>query len=87
MQPEANTPGHAAVLRAARLFRLGMDGDANSSLVVLVDDLATRLAAGELAAGETIAELLGQVLAAQERGDVLGLADLLEFGLAPHLAC
>ena len=66
-------------------FRLGMHGAGSEGLVALIDRLLgevqnagmTPLQLNELSA------LLGEILAAQERRDLLYLADLLQYRLAP----
>jgi hypothetical protein len=50
----------------------------------LVDELGAHLAARPALAAE-LAPLLAQIRSAQERGDPIGIADRLEFELAPAL--
>lgn len=71
---------------AAAAHRLGMVGAGGAQLARLVDELTLTLAQRpEL--GAALAPLLSEIVAAQERGDPVGLADLLEHGLAPRLSC
>jgi hypothetical protein len=65
---------------AAASNRLGMTGQGGVELARLVDELLVHLGRRpELAAA--LAPLLAQVVAAQERGDPIGLADRLEHEL------
>jgi hypothetical protein len=75
----------AALARSAAAFhRLGMLGQGGEALAQLVDGLLVLLAdEAELAAA--LAPLLGEIVAAQQRGDWIGVADALEHQLAPAL--
>lgn len=69
---------------AAGAHRLGMLAQGGAELVRFVDGLTGHLARRpELA--RALAPCLASVLAAQERGDPIGLADALEHELAPRL--
>ena len=69
---------------AAAAQRLGMLAQGGAELARFVDGLTTHLAQRpELA--RALAPCLAEVLAAQERGDPIGLADALEHELAPRL--
>ena len=79
MQPEG-----AALIRAvASSLRLGMDAQGNEAFVQLVDWLGSHPSSGTLM--PRIEPVLAEIVAAQERGDTLRLADLLEFELQPRL--
>ena len=71
------------VLNASRSFRLGMDAQGSDALTRVVDGLLGG------AVGEDVlrsaARVFGELLQAQERGDMIGLADRLEFELLPLL--
>jgi hypothetical protein len=69
---------------AAASQRLGMPGQGGELLARLVDALGRHLAARPERA-RALAPLLAEIVAAQERGDPLGLADRLEHELAPRL--
>jgi hypothetical protein len=72
---------------AARAFRLGLEERGHAALARLADALSGRLAVPAAAALlAELAPLLGALVAAQERGDALAIADTLEFRLAPRLA-
>ena len=64
---------------AIRSFRLGLEAQANSDLVKLIDVLAPYMEANATKMGKVEVELLNEIFAAQSRGDVLYLADLLEY--------
>ena len=86
MQPEALEQTRAALVAASNLFRLGMEGAANDALVKIIDGLAQLLADPRCPGAPAIDGVLAEVLSAQERGDVLRIADLLEFELLPRVA-
>ena len=72
---------------AASSFRLGMDGQANEALARFVDELETWARTPSfLTRTNDVLGLLPRIVAAQERGDTLQVADLLEHELAPRLA-
>ena len=75
--------GVARIRAVAASLRLGMDAQGHEGFVGLVDWLARDPAAGALL--PRLEPLLGEIVRAQERGDTLGLADLLEFRLQPLL--
>ncbi|MEQ1892879.1 MAG: hypothetical protein ABL998_10080 [Planctomycetota bacterium] len=66
---------------AAHAYRLGMNGQASAELAVVLDGLIAGLTRfpAELA---RLQPLLGELSSAQQRGDWLALADVLEFELA-----
>ena len=75
--------GAARIQAVAASLRLGMDAQGNAAFVELVDWLVSQPSAGDwLPALEPV---LGQIVSAQERGDTLRVADLLEFELQPRL--
>jgi hypothetical protein len=70
---------------AADLLRLGREAEGNSALTRIIERLQTELgSAGPTALAPLFATLEAMMLA-QERGDVLFVADLLEFELAKML--
>ncbi len=69
---------------AAAAQRLGMAAQGAEELARLVDGLLPFLAERPALAA-TVAQLLAEILAAQERGDPIALADGLEHELAPAL--
>ena len=74
-----------AMIQAALAFRLGRDGEGNETLSVFIDRLLRVIPKMEhLHMGEfqTVLELM---LCAQERGDYLLVADLLEYELSKLL--
>ncbi len=74
----------ARACAAAAAHRLGMLGQGGAELAGLVDELV-RLLARRPECAPALAPLLAASVAAQERGDPIGLADLLEHELAPLL--
>jgi hypothetical protein len=75
-----------SVRAAARLFRLGMNGQASDTLVRAIDGVTELLIEAGEDATQRVAPILADLLLAQEQGDVVRLADLLEFELGPALA-
>ena len=69
---------------AATALRLGMTAQGSEALARLVDLLLPKLASEPALAGRC-SSVLTPILAAQERGDVLGVADGLEHELLPLL--
>lgn len=65
--------------------RLGMEGMAGDRLTRFVDRLQADLSALPLPLLQRLVPLLGEMLAAQERQDLLGVADLLQYEMAPLL--
>ena len=70
---------------AAASFRLGMEAQASEALARLVDGLLALLAE-QPALASALDPLVGAIVAAQERGDPVGLADRLEHELLPALS-
>lgn len=70
------------LVRAAQSFRLGQEGAGHDALAQLLGLLQRQLASGsahvDLLSLQTV---LQELLAAQERGDLLWVADLLEHEL------
>jgi len=76
----------AALARsAAAAHRLGMIAQGGEAVAQLVDGLLAHLS-GEPESAAALAPLLGELVAAQQRGDWIGVADRLEHQLAPALA-
>jgi len=85
MQPETLERTQSAARSTANLFRLGMEGAANDMLVTLIDGLTELLRDVAPERADEIGHLLSDAVRAQERGDVLRVADLVEFELLPRL--
>lgn len=66
-------------------FRLGMYGAGSEGLVTLIDRLLNEIQNSGMAPLQLneLSTLLSEVLAAQERRDLLYLADLLQYRLTP----
>lgn len=78
------SPDLERCLRASVIaFRLGMSARANQELVGVVDELAAAMAE-DTAVSLELAPILGELVAAQERGDGLRVADLLQYEVAPR---
>ena len=73
------TEGQQLCMSAIRAFRLGKEGEGSSALVQFIDRLAPMLESNSVAIGEDEAALLQEIVAAQQRGDYIFLADLLEY--------
>lgn len=72
---------------AADSFRLGMDAQGHEAFVRFVDALELVLCEfQESRRAPEIAGMLPAIVACQEHGDMLGVADLLEHGVAPALS-
>lgn len=82
MSPEALA---ALACSAAAAHRLGMIAQGGEALAQLVDGLLVLLP-GETELAAALAPLLGEIVAAQQHGDWIGVADALEYQLAPALA-
>ena len=85
MSDEPFRPTLDALVSAAKLFRLGMDTQANQALAGSVTGLAACLAQRAPAERAMLDALLALIVEAQERADVLRIADLIEFELLPRL--
>ena len=70
--------------RCAAFHRLGMLARGSEMLVEFVDALVEALAHDGARAG-VLSAPIAELLAAQERGDPIGVADRLEFGVLPEL--
>lgn len=79
------TDSRSLARQTALHFRLGMQGAGAEGLVTLIDQLLGELQSAPLTAAQLnqLSGLLGEVLAAQQRHDLLYLADLLQYRLAP----
>jgi len=72
--------------RATRSFRLGMDAQGNEAFVGFVDALETLLnQPGQDERVAAISPHLSPLIEAQQRGDTLRVADLLEHVIANHV--
>ncbi len=85
MRPDSRTQACASMRSTARLFRLSMEAQASESLVGVVDTLSALLGDPSFPDAAAIDTVLAQVVRAQQNGDAIRLADLLEFELAPLL--
>jgi hypothetical protein len=65
-------------VEAVEAFRLGMEGKGSDALMRLMDCLAPVLEANGDLLGSNEVELLNHIVAAQQRGDYIFVADLLE---------
>lgn len=74
----------SACVEVALAFRLGADAEASDGMLAVLDGLERALGDGTLSpsAAEPV---LAEMLAAQERGDLLLVADILEQIIAPSL--
>lgn len=71
----------------ARAYRLGMDGAGHDGLQQLLGHLHQALEARQLdVSARDLQDVLSALAQAQARNDILRLADLLEYRLAPLLA-
>jgi len=82
----SENPLRDSLLAAVSAFRVGRTAEGSTALVQVIDFMSQALQALQ---DEELAELvlphLQEILAAQERGDVLRIADLLEFELLPAI--
>lgn len=77
---------HEDARRCAGLFRLGRDVEAAVAMVALFEAAPALLARAPQALQAQFAELFGQLLAAQQRQDWIGLADSLEYDMVKLIA-
>ena len=68
-----------------RALRTGREGTAGRQLAIFVDCIQGAFSAGELTADPRIHSELARALECQKRHDLIGLADIMEFELAPLL--
>ena len=74
-----------ALKSAARLFRLGMEGQASENLVKFIDAfMPTLVGAAQEQIGQ-FSSLLNEIITAQARKDYLRVADLLEYEILPRI--
>lgn len=73
------------VVLLVRSLRTGHDGIAGLHLTFLLDLLQEQLAKGLLPPDPRILQGLSEALTRQERSDFIGLADVMEYELAPML--
>ena len=85
LQPEALDRICRAARSTARLFRLEQDAHADGTLVQLIDGLVDTLRDASFEDADEIGRVLAQAVRAQECGEPLRVADLLEFELLPRL--
>ena len=70
---------------AADLMRLGRDGEGNAAFARVIERLQAELGALDSAALAPLFPTFEAIVAAQQRGDLLFVADLLEFELGKML--
>ena len=68
-------------LKAIISFRVGMEGKGSAALVDFIDCLAPEMENNSSLVGAEEANLFEQIFSAQQRGDYIFLADLLEYVL------
>lgn len=76
---------HAELKRAAELLRLGREAEGNLALTQIIERLQAELGSSGAGALMPLFPTLEAVMLAQERGDLLFVADLLEYELAKML--
>jgi len=75
-----------ALTEAAISFRVGMPAKGNDALVAFIDLLQRRLEAlGSEEAAQAVLPYLTEIIGAQQRGDTLRIADLLEYEVLERL--
>ena len=72
-------------MEAVEAFRLGKENQGSDALVKFMDCLASFLEDNSTLLGRDEEELLGEIIAAQHRGDYIFVADLLEY-ILPNTA-
>ncbi len=75
----------SALALAVRALRLGRQAEAAERVVDMVDALMLHLSRPPVGREQDVGPLLARVIAAQERGDLLCIADLLEYEVGPRL--
>lgn len=76
---------HAQLEAAAALFRLGREAEGNTAFARIVERLQSELGAAGPEAVAPLLPTLQSIFAAQQRGDWLFVADLLEYELGKML--
>lgn len=76
---------HARIITLAKRFRLGLHIEAALELPVLLKSLLPLLPTLSPTAQQQLPQVMSAMLACQERGDWLGLADWLEYELVQLL--
>ncbi len=77
-------PLKETLLAAVSAFRMGRSAEGNSALIEFIDLMQQALTAlGDEELAAFVLPYVQEIVAAQERGDVLRIADLLEFDLLP----
>lgn len=72
---------------AARQLRLGMEAAGSAALVTLIDELLKVMAApSKSPLSPKDLPILKELIAGQQRGDFLYVADLLEYEMLPKLS-
>ncbi len=73
------TPCDIYRMEAVEAFRLGMEGKGSDAMMRLMDCMAPLLESNAAHLGTDDAELLNLIAEAQQRGDNIFVADLLEY--------
>ena len=76
-----------ALQQAARQSRLGMEGAGSAALVEFIDQVLKSMANPTTAPlGREALPLLKAIIAGQQRGDFLYIADILEYEILPRIS-
>lgn len=84
--PPETLPIRAQLCALAESYRLGREAAANRALADLVPAIAAQLRFLPAERGGEFAAAFRDALAAQERGDWIGIADALEYRVGPLLS-
>lgn len=82
---ESHSECYLLRIEAITAFRLGREGEGSDALVRYIDAIAPFLNQGAARLGADEAALLNEIIHAQQRGNYLFVADLLEY-LLPQTA-
>lgn len=74
------------LMACVKALRQGREAQANSHFATLMAELPSLLAQSGPACQQQLVALIPQLFAAQQRRDLLAIADLLQFELAPLMA-
>lgn len=66
-------------MESIEAFRLGMEGQGSDALVRFIDCLVPFMESNSAMLGQDESELLNLVFAAQQRGDYVFIADILQY--------
>ncbi len=65
----------------AHFFRLGLEAEANEQMTIFIDTLAASITEEKLRQNPQISTLLAEMFEAQQKRDILRLADIIEYQL------